>query len=454
MTEPISVRTEAINTLRTLLGQSTGESGSDEALDTVNSNITNTNSNVSSLNTSVVDLKNSIALLQAQMQVVAAKVNADISSVEVKDLDAPTEEEQAGTSNIVYSVESGNINTNYFLSDSTHYIKHYTYDNLHVIIYALEASATISPYQNGGKYEVATFNDLSSCPDPTNCGGKFLGTYGYFYMEGNSLMIKVGLSLSATDKLAGCIYWFNRSAASKLFTFEDGYMITSNFAGVNPYYATHAYVGNLHFLTIHTKTVQQLASSTTIPVAEFVNNMSIPNANMMGWALSSTPLGGNAYNYFEVCATNNKTIAMRTLRDVPINTPFAIDLIWVDQKATANDFYIVNGTTKSFTSTDKYCKYLKYEHFNLIQVYGSSGSTGIDQSNTQIAKFDSDVVIITPDGKIPRCSRPQSHSNLNHANDINIEKQDLRTFTTETLTNMATYHEYGGYHLWTYLWFA
>ena len=447
MSEPISVRTEAIKTLRTLLGQSTGAEG-DVALDELNGEISNTNSSVSTLGTSVVDLKKELALLKAQMKAIADAQNVDIDSIEIKPEDAATAEEQAGTAPIKYSVETGTMNTNYFKSDSTHYMKHYTYDNLHVIWYSLITTQSIN--DTSKQTEVATFTDLSSVPDSGACMEVNKDISGMFSISGNSVYIQ-NCSSIYTD-VAGYFFWFDRNAQSRLFTFEDGFLVGSNVATTAPFYATHAYVGNLHFLTIHTKAITQMnvGSSSTLAfkMAEFPNSLSIPDANMMGRCGFWT--GSNAYK-LDTIAPDNKTISISSKGlSISINSLITINVMWIDTRAVQNDFTVITGTSTAMTSADKYVKYLKYGHFNFVQAYGCTPSAGISSSTKIVAKFDQ--AVYTPETN----SYPfiQGRCGEQVMPFVQMERSDYLSFNAKA--GNSEYNKYRGnlYYNFSYLWFA
>ena len=441
MSEPISVRTEAINTLRTLLGQSTGSEG-DVALDELSNELSSTNTTTNTLANSIVSLKNSVALLKAQMELINETVKADLSTVEIKDPDAPTQEEQTGSgSTIKYTVEKGTIEIDYFYDDETHYIKHYTYDNLHVITYCLKLKKAVFSSSTLQTYKVATFTDLSSVPDSGTCMGIFKYK-SWFSIENNNIFLNFGRGEQLNKDVceSGYFYWFDRNSSSKMFTFEDGYLVSANVATASPFYATHAYVGNLHFLTIHTKAVQELTNGQEFKIAEFPNILSMPNANLMGHFVRHNGLWCHTGI---VKASDNRTISIKGSDAVAFHTNsfIALNLIWIDTKAVTNDTAISNATSTDFTSTDKYAKYLKYGRFNVVQAYGSSNGLA---SNT-IASFADPVV--TPDAENVGVLYGQPTSSSNYqAGAQPVTKLDVRTFNGSCGLD--------GYHLYTYLWFA
>ena len=122
------------------------------------------------------------------MELINQTVKADIDNVHIEDPDAPTAEEQAGTgSTIKYTVEKGTMNPDAFYDDETHWIKHYTYDNLHVIEYSLKTKNKL--FKSYGKIEVASFNDLSSVPHSGSAMGFFHNRVFVFSIENNKVYV-------------------------------------------------------------------------------------------------------------------------------------------------------------------------------------------------------------------------------------------------------------------------
>ena len=443
MTEPISVRTEAINTLRTLLGQSTGSG--DTELDTLSGEISSANATTSTLANSVVSLKNSVALLKAQMEVIATKVNADISSVEIKESDAASDEELAGTSNIVYSVEKGTIDIDNFYSDETHWIKHYTYDTLHIITYCLKTAKKLAT-ADSQIWKVASFTDLSSVPDSGACMGECSYSGAVFMIENNNVYIKLTAAtyLAAGEVYSGNFFWFDRNLSSKMFTYDDGYLVSANVAASSPFFATHASVGNLHFLSIHTKTVKQFTSNTEYKLAEFSVNLPITNASNMGTVAGHN---GTYARVGRVIAPDTKTISFiwdhTQSKTMEVNTFLAINSIWIDSNATANDFAIYNGSTSVASSSNKICKYLTYKHFNVIQVSGNAASSW-SSSTTTLATFTEPIN--TPDAEYLGQLYPIGTTSKR----VLVSKQDARSLAYTVKYNSAQ----TGYFTYTYIWFA
>ena len=441
MSEPISVRTEAINTLRTLLGQSTGAEG-DVALDELSNELSSANTTTNTLANSIVSLKNSVALLKAQVEAIAAQNSVDISGVKIQDPDAPSSEEQTGSGTTVkYTVEKGTIETTNFLDDETHWIKHYTYDNLHIITYCLKTVKVLNSQTGTIAFKVATFSDLSSVPDGGNMG--YFGNYSLFYIEGNNVILRQttgsGAGLGSINKdysTSGYFFWFDRSQTPKMFTIEDGYLVGANVATYSPNYAIHAYVGNLHFLTIHTKTIKQLDKNTTWKIAEFPNNLAIPNANAMGEWVSRDINYGAIFQHL-VKASDSKTITISNpSNNVYTDSALTMNLIWIDSQSMESSTTIVNATSTSATSSDKYARYLTRGHFNVVQVYGQLGDSNTlasfaDPVPTPDAEyFGIDFGLATYQGKI-----------------YNVRKTDVRTFYTSLKsTSVPT--------IYTYIWFT
>ena len=259
-------------------------------------------------------------------------------------------------------------------------------------------------------------------------------------------------SSGATD--TGFFYWFDRNSQSKLFNFEDGYLNSAKFNATSPFYAVHASVSNLHFLSIHTKAKEALSANTEYVIAEFPDYLPITTASHMGVAITFN--GTRAY-MAQVKAKTSKEISITPdVNGVPTNSFITCNIIWIDSKTTANDTTIYTGTTGSqITSSDKFCKYLSFGRFRFVQVYGYFNN--YSPATGDIAVFNE--AINTPDAE----SCGPVYGNLVNGSIMSAtgcaKKRDLKTFYLANLGNSKTlgsesWNNYPGYGNYSFLWFA
>ena len=411
MSEPVVLRSEAIaSIINKINGVEDGANGqSNEELQTLSSNVSSNQTSLSVMRNDIVQLKESVALLKNQIVEIVNQVNVAVSSIEgdhqvdisdvgVERPDDPTEDDVITEQNpnpITYRVDSGALNIACFQSDSTSICKHYTYDNLHVV---MVNTSYVGGTAQDTEFELATFPTLS-----TYSGNSFLPAYKSDQGPGiavavnnNSLMLKISKSTPYTSAFCYTTFWFDRSQSSRLFDMQDGQLISSVCATANPSYATHACVGNLHFLTISTQLVSKISGNLDVSICQFPSNLSITTGAYMGTGWGYSADGKDMYP-FAVTAPNNNTIAIRlfkgafgTYLSIPANTFITINLMWIDSKATGNNCSIALGTVPACDSADRFAKHFNYKHLNVIQMYGNHSSV---YASKIIGRFDNEITL-------------------------------------------------------------
>ena len=390
MTEPIVLRSDAIKQLKEGLG--TGASSSSEAA-VVSSDVSELSASLSSsqitianLKEDVVSMKSTIETMRKQIAELATKTNTAIEEIQVETPDAPTAEDEQEEAP-VYTVDTGSVNTNIITSDASTFVRHYTYDNLHVVI--VYGKQAMRDKEDGVVYDYVSFPDLSSysgngmlpflddgiCMINVNgnkltiTGNRPLGT------ETVNAALDFTRQIDETTPRYYSAFWFDRSAVSKLFTFEDGALLSSVVSMSSPYFATHAMLNvngslsNVHFLHISTKTVANISAGSQVNIAQFNDNLSITTGLFMGVGFACSN-DKSLRTHFQVIAPAVNTIAIRShMYDIPANSNITINLIWIDSKTTAADYTVRVGNSE-LTTSDKFSKQFIYKHLNVFQSYG------------------------------------------------------------------------------------
>ena len=473
MTEPIVLRSEAINRLQAALDQNglngTSTTEQQAQINALSSSSSSAATSLATLRSDIVDIKEAIKLLKAQMAEVAEKAGATIEGIETTGADAPTEEdEQEGA--VIYRVDLGAINSAKFESNSSTFAKHYVYDVLHVVEIN---TAFSSDSQTSNDVELATFPNLvgysgsgylAPVPGITNYtiindDNYATSSSGTLKINGNKVHLTLGDSTTVDTSLRYMSgFWFDRSTAPRVFNIEDGALLSSVVSPSTPYHATHAYLGNLHFLTINTKTVQKITAKTNTTIAQFQGNLSIPCGVHMG-VCSVQPSVLSAQFHAYVSAPNINSISIYSNNDdIPADSFLTINLIWLDNKATSSDAVVKVGSPRSLPSSDAFAKHFIYKHINAVQIYGNVANR--DKSLNVGATFEDDVILPTYDSNIT------TFDNIirTEAQLMGGEKQRLglkltwqhdnnKSFTATLPLSLMNYSD-AGYTNFTMLWFA
>ena len=401
MSEPIVLRSDALAQLKQNLGAGEGSGNSSDVSDKVDS----LSSGVADSKTSISSMRNDIAVLKSDVETLKLKLVElvsnnnltleELNAITVPEPDAPKEEDHDSDAP-VYTVTNGTLNSSLFQADATSFCRHYTYDNLHmVIIYAIRKAYTFG----SDWVDVATFPSLNGYTGHgyiTPLARQPVHIQFIAKLEGNKIKMKAGGGqfTATTAPIYQSFFWFDRSAQSKLFEFEDGQLLSSNVSVASPSYAVHAKLGNLHLLTISTQLINELRNEASINVAQFTSNLAITTGTLMGWGytVSSDLTTGRAVS---VSAPNNNTIQIMNQPSnkttvvtdtknssragltygvgsfpIPGGSFITINLMWIDARTVEGECVVKSGTT-AFTSNDAFAKHFNYKHINLVQMYGS-----------------------------------------------------------------------------------
>ena len=416
MSEPIVLRSDALAQLKQNLGAGGEVSGvsSDvsEKVDSLSSGVADSKTSISSMRNDIAVLKSDVETLKLKLVEVVKNNNLTLEQLEeitVPEPDAPKEEDHDSDAP-VYTVTNGTLNSTLFQADATSFCRHYTYDNLHmVIIYAIRKAYKFSKDE---WVDVATFPSLNGYTGHgyITPGVKQRNIQFISKIEGNKIKIKAESTATyckfeaSTAPIYQSFFWFDRSAQSKLFEFEDGQLLSSNVSVASPSYAVHAKLGNLHLLTISTQLINDLSIDSYINVCQFTSNLAITTGTLMGWgyAVRSNLSRGHC---FKVSAPNNNTIQITNPRierteviednlnssnngqvynwtgnvPIPAGAFISINLMWIDARTVENECVVKNGTT-AFTSNDAFAKHFNYKHINLIQMYGSLSVNDVNRN--------------------------------------------------------------------------
>ena len=251
-------------------------------------------------------------------------------------------------------------------------------------------------------------------------------------LMGNNVITKIDTSQCYTYQ----VWWFDRSAESKLFTFEDGSLITTYVSANSPHHALHAQLGNLHFLSISTQAAADIPKGTTVNVASFLNNLRISTGVYMGnidsYTLNNS--GGMApgltHSHY-LTAPNTTTIAMTASADIPAGSYLVAQVMWIDAQTAQEGCTVENAKSTFLNSNTTFAKRFIYGHLNMCQIYGSrSDKTG------GITTF-SDFTLPLEDPHWLKCMTIQSTGTYKFATSKNGD-----TYIYDTRTGNATIIEY------------
>ena len=275
-----------------------------------------------------------------------------------------------------------------------------------VIIYAIRKSYTF----NSEWVDVATFPSLNGytghgyiTPGVKDADGQFISK-----LEGSKIKIKTATNATFTASTAPIyqsFFWFDRSAQSKLFGFEDGQLISSAVSTASPSYAVHARLGNLHLLTISTQLLRDLAMDASVNICQFSSNLAITTGSLMGWGYgvnanlntgfivkvtapnnNTISISNPQYSKIEIVkdtydsSNNGKIITSDGTGTVTAGSFITINLMWIDARTVENECIIKTGTT-AFTSNDAFARHFNYKHINLIQMYGSLSLDDVNRNS-------------------------------------------------------------------------
>ena len=378
MSEPIVLRSEAITSVVNRIDgvDLSPSSGSSEELQTLSSDVSASQSSITNMKNDIATLKNNVLLIQEQIRAIAESLEGQVTldDIQVVDPDAPTAADGENDAP-VYTVGTGTLNSNVWNVNSTSFCRHYTFDNLHVVLVNAAplndtmpttltdyASFSALPGYTGHGY-LPAFH-LSSCPLVRIEGNKLR-------LMGNNVITKIDTSQCYTYQA----WWFDRSADSKLFTFEDGSLITTYVSANSPHHALHAQLGNLHFLSISTQAAADIPKGTTVNVCSFLNNLRISTGVYMGnidsYTLNNS--GGMApgltHSHY-LTAPNTTTIAMTASADIPAGSYLVAQVMWIDAQTAQEGCTVENAKSTFLNSNTTFAKWFTYGHLNMIQIYG------------------------------------------------------------------------------------
>ena len=426
MSNPIVLHSDALTQLKEAIASAgTDISGVaavdvDNKVSTLSSDVDSSKTTINSMKADIATLKTTVANIKAQMVALVSNNNLTLEQmedIEAPEPDAPTAQDN-DSSAPVYTYSNGTLNINIFNADSTATCKHYVYDNLHVVIICATTKA-FTFTKGGNAYDIATFSSLdgytghgyidSVLPAKSNSQNCMTTR-----IEGNKIKVISNASAdwnipATTTPRYWTFYWFDRSAQSKLFEFEDGQLISSNVSVNSPNYALHAKCGNLHVLSISTQMVQNVSAYSYASIATFNNNLAIPTGLHMGNAYISTPSGNNVVYRCNIESPNNNTIAISpcyfqnercsdetypyivagapmgsTAWDIPANAYVTINCMWIDGRAIEGSATVETGNT-GLNTNDAFARRWNLGHLNVVQAYGGVTSAGTNPIN--VAKF-------------------------------------------------------------------
>ena len=355
---------------------------------------------ITAMRDDIANLKVSVANINARLLAMITDNNLSAEQLEaitVPEPDAPTDEDSDADAP-VYSVDNGSLNADMFNADSTATCKHYTYDNLHVII--IDATRKAFTFTDATWYDMATFPNLSSYSGHgyitpllfNNTIGNGHNRY-ITRIEGNKIRIKCNGNIASSESTRSehmCYFWFDRTAQSKLFQFEDGQLYSYGFSINSPNHCVHASIGNLHFLSIQTQSLSECAKDLDVEMCQFTNNLAIPCGAHLGIGCS-VPTQLLNTNQLLIKAPSNNKISIRGINCViPTNAYITINCMWIDARALAavtgapGDTIVEQGTT-AYDSNDSFARRFNYGHLNVIQAYGSQSTPS--ESSANIAVF-------------------------------------------------------------------
>ena len=434
MSEPIVIRSEQLSQLKdSIVGggeavSSTANPEADARVSSLSSDVDSSKVSISTLQDEVSTLKASVAQMKLQMAAIVETMDNNNLTIEhlneivPTEVDAPTAED-GDSAAPVYSVSTGTLNSSMFNADSTSFCRHYIYDNLHVIM--ISATRQAFTFEAGTWYEVASFSNLSgytghgyiapcvmSALNPVNTA------HGICRLEGSKIKIMFASkkTFSATTQpQPWSFFWFDRDAQSKLFSFEDGQLVSTAVSINSPASAVHGRLGNLHFLSITTQLVNALAADSYVNICQFTSNLSITTGSHMGLCTATASDLSKSYPMQVVAFSNNTIGVMNPLclrstqtdmlsgsnltdwyykngRDdtIPAGSFITLDVMWIDARTVEGGASIVNGTT-AMNTNDAFAKHFKLGHLNVIQAYGSLSAPS--QNTSEIASFSSAVSI-------------------------------------------------------------
>ena len=404
MSDPIVLRSDAIKQLKDdLIAGGSGSGSSDNVVDNVSSlasSVTSSQSSINTMRNDIANLKTAISTLKAQMVALVENNNLTLEQMEeitVPEPDAPVAEDHDSDAP-VYAVTNGTLNSDIFNADSTATCKHYTYDNLHVIIIcATRKQFTLTHDQ---VYDLATFPSMSGFTGNgymIPCMGN-LDIVVTSWWEANKLRIKSfngnKICLATTVPEYITFFWFDRSAQSKLFTFEDGVFTGAASNTASNTYAVHAKLENLHFLSVSAQLKQAIGENEQANICQFATNLTIPTGAHMG--LATLTMSNRQYGRLcEVVAPNNSTIAIKCLNGLPSTVSdtdgyVSMSIMWIDAITATTNATVETGTT-TFDTNDSFAKRFMLGHLNYVQAYGGTSTPSSNASN--IATFGAALTI-------------------------------------------------------------
>ena len=376
MSEPIVLRSEAVTALANQINgvQDSGNEGVSETVSNLSSDIQSSASNIAGIMNDIASMKQSIALLQTNVNKLAQATPDIAFDLTVTDPDAPSAE-PGDSSAPAYSVSTGAVNSSVFLSNSTSFARHYTYDNLHMIILSLGMTSQSFP---------------SSFTDGITFNGALSGFSGHGYLpawaqtyqqmvkiDGTKLKVATGTAyaINVSDYQTPHYYsyfWFDRGADARLpWNFEDGSIVSSVASTAAPSFATYANLGNIHFLHISTVLVANVAKNTQVNIAQFINNMTITTGINMGFGWATRIATDCACLKFQVVAPSTNTISIVSVDELKAGDYISINLMWIDNRAAQQDCTITTGST-GLTTTDAFARHVNHGRLHLAQMYGST----------------------------------------------------------------------------------
>ena len=446
MSDPIILRSEAINSavnsMETRINDVSDTVTNSSEVASLSTVVTDAQISLTTMKNDIVKMKDAISLLQKQIVHLATSTSTELSDVKNTGDDAPTtEDEEEGA--IPYSIDLGTFATDKgWKSDSTTVCKHYTYDVLHVILMSTAYTGTekawtkayIAKTDKVDNLLVATFPDLSSykghgflpmvMPGPSHqASANSLDAsaddsfrFVDFLIRNNTVQCHRPLStpLNSASNQVLCSFWFDLSRQSRMFEIENGQLISSVASIASPSFCVHAKLGNLHFLSISTKTTSIIPTGQQTQIASFANNLAVSTGGFMGTGVAvSNDEESNLL--FNVMAPSNNAIAVRPrYKAIPVNSYLSIGLVWIDSLAVAGDCDVKLGTTPALSGAGAFAKLFTYKHLNVCQIYG----TGSEFSSRVVGRFSEAINTPFYDASIAHPTYMEAVKETNNSTEI------------------------------------